>query len=70
MKHLQICLYPPLIGLHLVGVREFDCLQPCYTNIHAAFLYKVKQRIHLACFFGVNKTLICLTSNCDKFPFK
>ena len=30
--------------LTLVGVREFDCLQPYYTNIHAAFLYKVKQR--------------------------
>ena len=26
--------------LHLVGVREFDCLQPCNTNIHAAFYTK------------------------------
>ena len=25
-------------------VREFNCLQPCNTNIHAAFLYEVKQR--------------------------
>ena len=34
-----------LIRLTTPGrVKEFDCLHPCNTNIHAAFLYKVKQR--------------------------
>ena len=57
----------------LVGVREFDCLQPFYTNTHAAFFIQRKTtlgQINLACFFGVNKTFVCLTSNCAKFPFK
>ena len=54
-------------------MKEFDCLQPCKTNIYAAFLYKVKQReakVSLVFFFGINKTLVCLTSDLTKFPFK
>ena len=47
------------LNRHLVRVREFDCLQPCNTNIHAAFFIQSKTtlgQINLACFFGVNKT--------------
>ena len=53
--YMQICeihIYETFVNMFVFSlnrltptrVREFDCFQPCYINIHVAVLYKVKQR--------------------------
>ena len=60
----------------LVVVRDFACLQLRKRNIHNA-IFDTKQNSVEAkgnvafFFFELNKiSVICMTGNCDKFPFK
>ena len=52
-------------------MREFDCLQPCKTNICAAIFdtkqNNVEAKAKIAFFFGVNKTSIRMTAFAPNF---
>ena len=59
----------------LVVVREFDCLKPRKRNIHIAIFdtkqNNVEAKGNVAFFvFGLNKTSVCMTGICAKFPLK
>ena len=58
----------------LVVVREFDCLKP-RKNIHTAIFDTKQNNVEAKgsvafFFFGLNKTSVCMTGICAKFPFK
>ena len=59
----------------VVVVREFDCLQPRKRNIHTAIFDTKQNNVEAKgnvafFFFGLNKTSVCMTGICAKFPFK
>ena len=59
----------------LVVVGEFDCLQPRKRNILTAIFDTKQNNVEAKgnvafFFFGLNKTSVCMTGICAKFPFK
>ena len=59
----------------VVVVREFDCLQPRKRNLHTAIFDSKQNNVEAkgnaaSFFFELNKTSVCMTGICAKFPVK